>query len=131
MKALMMNSVSLAALAWLALFDHCIIHRAGIPAPRTIYALIIYQLAGGTLALLLANGKLPLIAEWVRENRSARAFIFVVGVPSIIFLVSPALMSLTLNQAQLGYTDRILVNAHVAYDLRCCVNPFAFVDSPK
>jgi hypothetical protein len=132
MRRLLVNSLLLIVVVWIALLQHCLIVASGMPVSARIFALLLFQMVIGTLVFLLINGAFPAVTEATRGIRNFRLKFIVFGVPAIIFLASPALVSETLHQARYGSVDRILVNSHVAHDFRCCWNPFARTGSaPK
>ncbi len=125
MRKLVVNSLLLIVIAWYALLDQCLIKASGMPITGKILVLLIFQIIIWTLLLLLLNGAFSVTTEAAHSIRGFRFKFLVFGVPAIIFLVSPVLISETLNQARYGYLDKFLVNSHVADDLRCCLlNPF-------
>ncbi len=116
--------LSLMAVVWFGLIDWCLIRSSGMPISGKIITLLMFQLVIGSLILLLINGVFPVVVEVMNDVGKFRLKFAMFGVPVILFLASPALISYTLYQSRYGYIDRIVVNAHVAHDLGCCWIPF-------
>ena len=108
--------------AWFALLDHCLIVASEMPMSREIAVLLVLQAGIGAFLWLLANGAFPTIVA--TDRRRFRLNLFVFGIPLVLFLLSPVMVSETMNQARYGY-DKFVVGAHVGQDLTCCLNPFA------
>jgi uncharacterized protein YhhL (DUF1145 family) len=122
-KRLLVNAFLAIFGAWLVLLDRCLIVSSGMPVSRLIFTLLALQLLIWVAAALLANGAFPTVGEAVRGSGRARWNVIVFGVPALLFLASPLLVSESLYGARYGYEDRILVNSHVGHDLNCCWNP--------
>ena len=111
--------------AWFALLDHCLIVASEMPISREIVELLILQASIGAFLWLFANGAFPTMAEMATDARNARLNLIVFGIPLILFLGSPVMISETLYEARYGYINKFVVNAHVGHDLTCCLNPLA------
>ena len=98
-----------------------------MPISREIVELLILQASIGAFLWLFANGAFPTMAEMATDARNARLNLIVFGIPVMLFLASPLMISETMYQTRYGYVDKFVVNAHVARDLKCCLNPFARV----
>ena len=123
MRKALLNSILCLVGAWFALLDHCLIVASDMPMSRDIVLLLVLQAGIGAFLGLLANGSFPGIAAMV-DGRRHRLNLFVFGIPLIVFLLSPVMISETMNQARYGY-DKFVVSAHVGQDLTCCLNPLA------
>jgi hypothetical protein len=109
---------------WYSLLDRCLILTSGMPLSREISLLLILQVCAGAFLLsLLFGNSLTSTAKQVGD-RSLRMNFVVFGLPAIFFLISPAIISEVLNREHYGI-NKFVVHAHVAQDLRCCVNPLS------
>lgn len=119
-----MNTLLCLIGVWFALLDRCVIVSAEMPVSYGIAVLLLLQASTGVLLLLLINGAFPVAAEMATDWRNFRLNLVVFGIPLIIFVVSPAMISDSMYEARYGI-DKFVVQAHVVHDLRCCLNPFA------
>lgn len=95
-----------------------------MPLAREISLLLILQVCAGAFLLTMIFGR-SLTAEATQPgSRSLRMNFVVFVLPSIFFLISPAIISEVLNRDRYGI-NKFVVHAHVAQDLRCCVNPLS------
>jgi len=123
MRRLLVNTLFSLFAGWLALLDHCLIAVAAMPIPGEIVILFVLQASILSLAMLLANGALPSVAEMARNGSSVRMKLFVFGLPLILLLISPAMISDSMYRARYGSIDKFVVHAHAGHDLSCCLNP--------
>jgi len=124
MRRLLVNTLFSLFAGWLALLDHCLIAVAAIPISGEIVILCVLQASIISLAMLLANGALPSVAELASNGSSVRMKLFVFGLPLILLLISPAMISDSMYRAWYGSINKFVVHTHVGHDLTCCFNPF-------
>jgi hypothetical protein len=119
------NALLSVVAVWLVLLDHCLIAGADMPVSGEIIALLVLQGGMVALVLLAANGVFPTLMEMATSSTSVRMKLFVFGLPLILFLISPVMISDSMHRARYGSIDKFVVHAHVWHDLACCFNPFA------
>jgi len=122
-KRLLGNALLSLFAGWLALLDHCLIAVAEMPISGEIVVLLILQASIVALAMLLVNGALPAVAAMAGNGLSVRMKLFVFGLPLILLLISPAMISDSMYRARYGSINKFVVHAHVGHDLTCCFNP--------
>jgi hypothetical protein len=125
MKRLVLNMLLILLTGWLALIDHCLIAVADMPVTTEIVLLLVVQGSVVAIVILLANGALASVVEAVSSSLNFRMQFFVIGVPLILFFISPFLISDSMYRARFGNADKFVVHAHAWHDLACCVNPFS------
>ena len=109
--------------SWFALLDRCVIVSAAMAISPSMVFLPLLQAGIGLCVFLAANGAFPVATEGAGDWRAFRRNAVVFGIPLILFVLSPALISEPTYGERYGYSDKFLINASVAHDLRCCWNP--------
>ena len=125
MRNTYINILLIAVAIWFALLDRCLIQVSGMHVSSAILTLVGLQLMIGILMWMAVNGRLPAVAEVLKDSQNFRMKFVVFGVPVIFLLTSPALLSESLYTVRYGSTDRFLLNSHVVHDLSCCWNVFS------
>jgi hypothetical protein len=125
MRRLLVNTFLSLFTGWLALLDHCLVAVAEMPISGEIVVLLLLQASIVALVMLLANGALSTVAAMATNGPSARMKFFVFGLPLILVLISPAMISDSIYRARYGNINKFVVHAHVGHDLACCFNPFS------
>ena len=123
MTQLLVNTFLTLFAGWFALLDRCLIAAAKMPISGEIVVLLLLQAIIFAFVVLLANGAFPVGLAAASSSAGARVKIFAFGVPLILFIVSPALISDSMYRARYGNVDKLNVHAHVGHDLACCLNP--------
>lgn len=108
---------------WLALVDRCLIAHAEMPVSGGVVVLLLFQACMVGLILLLVNTSLPVVSELIFDRTSFRMKLIILGLPIILFVSSPVMISDALYRARYGNLDKFVVHAHVWYDMSCCLNP--------
>ena len=124
MTRLLVNVLLSLFAGWVALLDRCLILVAGMPVSGEIAVLLLLQASIVAVVMLLVNGALPAIASIATNGQSIRTKFLVFGLPLILFLISPAMISDSMYRARYGNINKFAVHAHVWHDLSCCLNPF-------
>ncbi len=120
----LVNTVLTLIAGWFALLDHCVIARSEMPISGGIVVLLLLQASIGAFVWRLVNVAFPAVSGRAADGRSTRTNLFVWGIPLILFLSAPAMISDALYRARYGNLDKFVVHAHVGHDLKCCLNPF-------
>jgi hypothetical protein len=128
MKRILGAIVLCLVVVWYALLDRCLIVTSGMPLSPKIGLLLVLQVCAGAFLLTLFVSRRASAAIQFRDRRS-RMNLLLFGVPSMFFLFSPAIISEVLNREHYGI-NKFVVHAHVARDLRCCVNPVSAWSPP-
>lgn len=108
---------------WLALFDHCLIVVAGAPVSSEIAFLCVFQASMVLIGVLITTGRLSSFAD-AAGSQSFRMKLFAVGLPLMLFLISPLMISESIYRARYG-ADKFVIRARMLRDLGCCLNPFS------
>jgi hypothetical protein len=124
MRRLRLNTLLSLFASWLALLDHCLIETARMPISGEIALLLLVQASTIGSVALLANGAFPLVAAMATNGSRVRVQLFAFGLPLILFVISPVMISDSLYRARYGNLNRSVVRAHVWHDYECCLNPF-------
>jgi hypothetical protein len=127
MTRLLVNVLLGLFAGWVALLDHCLIVVAGMPVSGEIAVLLVLQAGIFAVVMLLANGALSAMAGIATNGSSIRMKLLVFGLPLILFLISPAMISDSMYRARYGNINKFVVHAHVWHDLACCLNPFSAI----
>ncbi len=109
---------------WYSLLDRCLILASGMPLAGEVSLLLVFQVCAGAFLLTLISRGFPTATAAEPSSRSLRMNLIVFMIPSVFFLLSPAILSEVLNRERYGI-NKFVVHAHVARDLRCCVNPLS------
>ena len=125
MKRLLVNTFVGLFSGGFLLLDYCLIETAGMPLSGEVAFLLLLQASTSALVALIANGAFPTVVAMTTDCPGVRTKLFVYGLPLILFLISPVMISDSMNRARYGNLNKFLVHAHVWRDLACCLNPFA------
>ena len=132
MRTWLVNTLLSLFALWLVLLDHCLIVAAQMPLSNEIIILMLIQASMIAFVTLLANGAFPLATEVLSEGPKTRAEFLSLAIPSMLFFISPLLISDSLYRAHYGNLNKSVVSAHVWNDLGvCCFNPFSRTKNPK
>lgn len=113
---------------WLALFDHCLIVVAGAQVSSEIAFLCVFQASMVAIGMLITTGRLSSFAD-AASRLSFRMKLFAFGLPLIVLLISPFMISESIYRARYG-ADKFVIHAHMGRDFECCLNPFSTADAP-
>lgn len=123
MRGVLVNSSLCLSSVWLALLDHCLIGAAQMPISSEIIVLLVLQASAITAIAFMANGALPMVTGLITSDLSVRLKFFVLGLPLILLVISPVMISDSMYRARYGGINKFVVHAHVWNDLSCCGNP--------
>ncbi|WP_207215875.1 hypothetical protein [Pseudolysobacter antarcticus] len=126
-----MNTLLSLFTVWLVLLDHCLIVATEMPLSNEVAILMLIRASMIAFVALLVNGALPLAAEMLSDDPKNRMEFIALAIPSILFLISPIMISDSLYRARYGNLNKSVVQAHVWKDFGvCCLNPFSRPVSP-
>lgn len=120
MRRVLVN-ISVSCLgAWFLLLDRCLVVTADAPVSGEVLTLVFLQGSIVLYALLLLNGAFPTLAAMARDGTSTRTKLLVFGLPLILFLISPVMISDSIYRVRYGNMNKFLVRAQVGHDMSCC-----------
>ena len=119
-----LNAGLLVFSIWLVLLDRCLIRSSGMPINSPVAFVIAMQVGVIVLCALLANGVVPTLIDFLRDEKIGPVRLLLIGMPLLLLVTSPILLSQSLYDARFG-VDRAKNHPFIWRDLSvCCVNPF-------